>query len=53
MYWKRAEKDFAGGPVAKTPNSGFPGLDSWSRNQIPHAATKSSYAAAKDPIHCN
>ena len=32
---KRVERDFPGGPVAKsngTPNAGGPGLDPWSGN---------------------
>ena len=43
--------DFPGGPVAKTPCSRCrgPRFDPWSENYIPHAATKSSHAATKDP----
>ena len=54
--WKRtgkeAEKNFAGGPVAKTPNSGCQG-------SIPGQGTRShmlqlsSHAAARGPVHRN
>ena len=42
-------RDFPGGPAAKTLYSRGrgPGFNPWSGNQIPHAATKTSYAAAK------
>lgn len=43
MYWKRAEKDFAGGPVAKTPNSGCQG---W----IPGQATRSHMLQLRVPM---
>ena len=33
------------------PNAGDE--DSWSENQIPHAATKSSHVATKDPTYHN
>ena len=38
--------DFPGGPVAGTLSSqvGGPGFDPWSRNSVPHAATKSQYS---------
>ena len=43
-------KDFAHGPVARTPHSQCrrPGTDPWAGNQIPYATTKSSHAAALD-----
>ena len=43
-------RDFPGGPLAETPSSLFrgPGFDPWeTRNQIPHGAAKSPYAAIK------
>ena len=41
--------DFSAGLVAKSPPSQCrePGIDSWSEDQIPHAATKIPYATTK------
>ena len=49
-YQEWNDKDFPGGPVAKTlyPQCRGLGFDPWSRT-IPHAASKSSYAANKYP----
>ena len=55
----RAEKptgrDFPAGPGAKTPRSKGrgPGFHPWSGNQIPHIATKCSYATTKDSAQPN
>ena len=42
-------RDFPGDPVAKTLRTQCrgPSFDPWSGNQIPHATSKSSYAATK------
>ena len=47
---KSLSRDFAAGPVARTPHSQCrrPGTDPWAGNQIPYATTKSSHAAALD-----
>ena len=44
--------DFPGGPVAKALCSQWrgPRFDPWSGNQRPHAATKSSQAAIRNPM---
>ena len=46
---RKPQRDFPGGPVAKTLCSQYRGLefDPWSRNQIPYATTKSSGATTK------
>ena len=51
MLFKRFQGDFPGGLVAKTLCSQFggPRFDPWSGNWIPHAATKNSHDAIKDP----
>ena len=51
MLFKRFQGDFPGGPVAKTPCSQFrgPRFKPSSGNEIPHAATKNSHDAIKDP----
>ena len=43
--------DFPSGPGTRTPCTQCrgPKFNPWAGNQIPHAATKSSHAAAKDP----
>ena len=47
-FGKQFLRDFPGDPVAKPPCS--QGQGAWSESQIPHAATKSSHAATKDPV---
>ena len=48
FYYLRSG-DFPGGPVAKTLSSQLKGhrFDPWSRNSIPHAATKTLHASTK------
>ena len=52
IHKEREGRDFPGGPVVKIPDfhrrrSGF---DPWSGTKIPHATTKNSHAATKDPV---
>jgi len=49
------QRDFSGGPMAKTPCSQCrgPRFNPWSGNEIPHAATKNLHASTKVPACCN
>ena len=37
----------------QAPNAGGPGFDHWMGNWIPHAVTKSSHVATRDPACCH
>ena len=52
IHKEREGRDFPGGSVVKIPDSQCrrPGFDPRSGTKIPHATTKSSNAATKDPI---
>ena len=55
MSIRKISKDFPACPVAKTLSTQCrgPGFNPWLGNWIPHAETKSSNAAIKDPACCN
>ena len=52
IHKEREGRDFPGGPVVKIPDSQRrrSGFDPWSGTKIPHATTKNSHAATKDPV---